>query len=185
MEREAGVLKDRIEIAASNGASATRRNGFDVIRMNSSKATAIQACTASALALSVTGRLVPNSATKAPKNARIDTHSIIEPSWLPQDAGQPVDQRHRRIGILVDIEHREVGGDVALGERQKRDSHEDKLRQRRRRGDAHEHRMFVRVPTIGHDALDQRQAERQHQGVMAELRDHLFAPVTGIAARCE
>ena len=48
------------------------------------KAAAIQACTASALALSTSGRLVPNTATSAPKKVRIDTHSIIEPSWLPQ-----------------------------------------------------------------------------------------------------
>ena len=52
--------------------------------MNRSKAAAIQACTASELAFSLTGRLLPNTATSAPKNVRMNTHSIIEPSWLPQ-----------------------------------------------------------------------------------------------------
>ena len=61
-----------------------RTNGFDVVRMNSWKAAAIQACTASALALSAAGRLLPKAATSAPNNARMNTHSIIEPSWFPQ-----------------------------------------------------------------------------------------------------
>ena len=52
--------------------------------MNSWKAAAIQACTASALALSFTGKLVPKAATTAPNKARMKTHSIMEPSWLPQ-----------------------------------------------------------------------------------------------------
>ena len=52
--------------------------------MNNSKAAAIQACTASALALSRAGKLLPKPATSAPNNARMKTHSIMEPSWLPQ-----------------------------------------------------------------------------------------------------
>ena len=51
--------------------------------MNRMKATAIQDCTASTLALSVAGRLPPNIATSAPNSARISTHSSIEPSWFP------------------------------------------------------------------------------------------------------
>ena len=51
--------------------------------MNSRKATAMPACTASTLARSVRGRLVPNRATAAPNSARISTHSSIEPSWFP------------------------------------------------------------------------------------------------------
>ena len=51
--------------------------------MNSKNAAAIHACTPSTLALSVAGRLPPNSATSAPNSARISTHSSIEPSWFP------------------------------------------------------------------------------------------------------
>ena len=51
--------------------------------MKTRKAEAIQACTPSTFALSVSGRLPPKKATSAPKKARISTHSIIEPSWLP------------------------------------------------------------------------------------------------------
>jgi hypothetical protein len=61
-----------------------RKNGFEVVRMKSWKAAAIQACTASALALSFAGKLPPKAATSAPNKARINTHSIMEPSWFPQ-----------------------------------------------------------------------------------------------------
>ncbi len=51
--------------------------------MNSRNASAIEPCTASTLALSVAGRLLPKAATAAPKIARISTQSSIEPSWFP------------------------------------------------------------------------------------------------------
>ncbi len=84
MKRERRVLQDRIEaVAVEPAAVSRRRNGFDVSRMNSRNATEIDACTASTLAFSVAGRLLPNSATAAPKIDRISTHSTIEPSWFP------------------------------------------------------------------------------------------------------
>jgi hypothetical protein len=61
-----------------------RRNGFEVVRMKSSKAAAIHACTASALAFSLAGKLLPKAATSAPNSARMKIHSIMEPSWFPQ-----------------------------------------------------------------------------------------------------
>ena len=51
--------------------------------MNSRNASAIEACTASTLARSDSGRCPPNSATAAPNAATISTHSSIEPSWFP------------------------------------------------------------------------------------------------------
>ena len=99
-------------------------------------------------------------------------------------AGQPIDQRHRRIRILVDIDHREVGRDVAGRERQKRDGDEEELRQSCRYSDAHEHRIVGTGADDRHNALDQRQTERQHQGVMAKFCDHLLAPATGCADAC-
>ena len=48
--------------------------------MKSMKATPIQACTASTFTFSVSGRLVPKTATMALNSARISNQSIIEPS---------------------------------------------------------------------------------------------------------
>ena len=78
------------------------------------------------------------------------------------DAGEPVQQRHRRMRIVVDVEHREVGRDVAGGKRAERDRHKGELRQRRRRRDAHEHRVVAARADDRHRALDQSKPQRQH-----------------------
>ena len=67
----------------SNGAGASLRNGLEVTNMNRWNAAATQAWTASTVALSEAGMLLPNTATRAPNKVRISTHSSIEPSWFP------------------------------------------------------------------------------------------------------
>ena len=185
MEREAGVLQDRIEIAALE-----RRIGDAQERIRRDQNEQMKGGSDPGLHGERIGLERRRQVGAEQRDERAEECQDRYPQHhrafvVAPDAGQPIDQRHRRIGILVDIEHREVGSDVAFGKRQKRDGDEDELRQRRRRGDAHEHRIVGPRADDRHDALDQRQTERQHQGVMAEFRNHLFAPVTGIAARCE
>jgi hypothetical protein len=99
------------------------------------------------------------------------------------DAGEPVDERHLRVGILVDVEHRKIRSDVAYRERGERHRHEGELRDRRRRGDAHEDGIVTARTDDRHGALNQCEAKRQHQSEMTEFGNHLLPP-TGIAARC-
>ena len=84
MEGETGILQHRIEIAALERRIGNAQEWIRGDENEQIKAAAIQACTASALALSFAGRLPPNAATSAPNNARMRTHSSMEPSWLPQ-----------------------------------------------------------------------------------------------------
>src|SRR3546814_4580237 len=64
----------------SAGGGNTRRNGLEVNTVKARKPAAIQACTASARAFSVAGRLRPNRATAAPKPASIRIQRTTEPS---------------------------------------------------------------------------------------------------------
>ncbi len=81
MDREAGVLQDRIEVAALARARATTRaKGLDVSRMNSRKAAPSRPCTPSASARSLAGMADENSAISAPQSDSTSTHSSIEPS---------------------------------------------------------------------------------------------------------
>ncbi len=84
MDGERRVLQERVESVAFGGAGSRRRNGSDVVRMNSMKATAMQACTPSTLRRQRQGQPRPKVATAAPNSARISTHSTMEPSWFPQ-----------------------------------------------------------------------------------------------------
>ena len=52
--------------------------------MKARKPTPISAWMASTRLRKVSGRFWPKIATAAPNSARINAHSIIEPSWFPQ-----------------------------------------------------------------------------------------------------
>ena len=49
---------------------------------------------------------------------------------------------------------------------------EKQLRDRGRTGDGHQHRIILARADDRHDRLDQRQREREHEGVVPELGDH-------------
>ena len=83
---EASLIAEMIAETSKYGIVTIRRiyGDWTTSNMNSWKPVlnehAIQPCTASTLAFSVDGRLLPNTATEAPNTARIRTHSSIEPS---------------------------------------------------------------------------------------------------------
>ena len=84
MDGEAGVLQDRIEVAAlerrlRQAQERVRGEQDEEIEGRRRSTTAPPA----RCAFSVAGRLPPNTATSAPNSARISTQSSIEPSWLP------------------------------------------------------------------------------------------------------
>ena len=83
MEGERGVLQDGIEAVAFGRRRAkprerVRRQQNEQQERERDRALHRQHARAQPL-----GRLPPNSATAAPKMARISTHSSIEPSWFP------------------------------------------------------------------------------------------------------
>ena len=83
MDREAGVLQDRIEVA-----SLERRGGEPLERVRGQEnegeeGQADQALNGERVGAKRCGSARPNRATSAPKIARMKTHSSIEPSWFP------------------------------------------------------------------------------------------------------
>ena len=84
MDREADVLQHRVEVLPSTGAGTSRRNGFEVKRMKSRNAAAIQRLHREHDGLQRRAGCAPNAATSAPNSARMSTQSSIEPSWFPQ-----------------------------------------------------------------------------------------------------
>ena len=92
------------------------------------------------------------------------------------DAGELVDERHRRVRILEDVQHREVGADIAGGQRRKRRGDEHELRQCRRACDAHQRRIVGARAPQRHGRLNQRERERENERVVPELRRHFGLP---------
>ena len=184
MEGETRVLKDRIEIAAFK-----RRVGDADERIRGDENEQLECGSDPGLHGERVGlerrRQVAAETCDQRAKERKDRYPQHHRAFVvAPDAGEPVDQRHRRVGILIDIENRKIGNHVALGKRQESDRHKRELRQRRRSGETHQQRIIGARADDRHDALDQRQPQRQHQGVMAEFGDHFSAPVTGKVARC-
>ena len=103
--------------------------------MNSRKATAMPACTASTLARSVAGRLPPNRATAAP-NSGEDQHPQQHGALVvPPHAGDLVEQRLGRVRVGPHVLDREVGRDVGVGEGEEGDGEQGELGERGRLGD--------------------------------------------------
>ena len=87
-------------------------------------------------------------------------------------AGELVEQRLGRVGVVGDRYHREVGDDEGLHQTGERGRDEDELGQRRR--PRQRHQAAIAEPRAerrgGH--LHQRHREREDQGEVADLGDH-------------
>ena len=96
---------------------------------------------------------------------------------IAPDAGDLVDQRLQRMRILVHVDDGEVGRDVQRHQRRERAQHEHQLRQRGRARDIHQRGIAEPRAKNRHRRLDQRQRQRQHEGIMSGFRDHCVAPM--------
>ena len=95
---------------------------------------------------------------------------------VPPGAGELVDQRHRRVRVLEHVADREIGADVARDERREGKRDEAELNDRHGLGDRHQRGVAGARADERHRRLDERQRQRQHQRVMADLLDHWMRP---------
>ena len=184
MKGEAGILQDRIEVAALERGVRDTQKRIGSRENEKLKGGSDPGLHRKRVCLQLYRQVVAESGDQRAEEGEDQNPQHHGAFVVPPDAGQTVHQRHRRIRILVDVEHREIGADIGGGERGERQRDEGELGQRRRRRDAHERRVPGAGADDRHHPLDQRQAERQHQRIMADFGDHFPAPATGLAARC-
>ena len=112
-----------------------------------------------------------------PAEQREDRHPQQHGAFvIAPDAGDLVDHRLQRMGILEHVEDREVGHDVQRHQRQERRADERQLRQRGRARDIHQRAVVQSRADDRNGGLDQRKAKRQHQRIMPGLGDHCDTP---------
>ena len=102
----------------------------------------------------------------------MNTHRSIEPSWLPQT---PVILYSSGLSVWLfcdDVDHREVGGDIGVHQRQHRQRDQPELDQRAGPPDRHPAEMAARRTDQRHGRLDERDEQCQDQREMAKLSDH-------------
>ena len=79
--------------------------------------------------------------------------------------------------ILDDVDEREIGNDMGVGQRAIGERDEEKLHERRRPRHAHQRGVVEPRAREGNRELQQRQSERENERVMSGLDDHLlFSP---------
>ena len=86
--------------------------------------------------------------------------------------GDLVDQRLGGVRVGRDVGDREVGRREGMDQRAEGDGEKHELAERARAGERDQAGVAARRAQKRQGTLDQRQAERQHQGVVADLGDH-------------
>ncbi len=76
------------------------------------------------------------------------------------------------MGILEHVADREIRGDVAGYQRSEGNRDEPELRNCHRLGDRHQRGIAGTGADQRNGRLDQRQCQRKHESVMADLYDH-------------
>ena len=92
---------------------------------------------------------------------------------IAPDAGELVDQRLFRMGVLDHVEKREVGNQISIGERRKGDGDEQELHHRSARRHRHRAgRVTAKETHHRQDRLGDGDRQGQNQGKVAEFYDH-------------
>ena len=180
MHREADILQDRIEIAAFGRRvrdARKRVRGDENEQIERAGDPGLHGQHIGLQACRKVGAEQRDQRTEQREDQHPQEHGALV---VPPYAGELVDQRHRRVRILEDVQHRKVGSDVAGGQRSERGSHEHELRQRRRARHAHQCRVVGARAPERHGRLNQRERERKNERVVPELRRH-FARSLGRA----
>ena len=182
MNREARILQDRVEIAALE-----RRVGDAQERVGGQQDEEKEGDRDPGLHAEHVGLEPRRQIAAEQRDQRAEQRQDQHPQQhrafvIPPHAGDLVDQRLERMGVLEHVDDREIRAQVAGDQRAERERDESELRERGRPGDAHEHRIVAARADDRHAGLHERQAQREHQSVMAELGDHRGAPALAFFA---
>ncbi len=91
---------------------------------------------------------------------------------IAPDAGDFIDQRLRRSRILINVDEREIGGDVRVSQRDIGQGDKTKSGKRDRRRDAHQAGIACRDSPERYDRIETGERQRQDQCEMAGFDDH-------------
>ena len=176
MDREAGVLQNRIEIAAFPRRRRDARERIRGLQNKEQKRRAEQALHGERVgAQLVRHRVRKDRDQRAAK--REDKHPKQHRAFVvPPDAGDFIDERLQRMGVLDDVDEREVGNDMRVGQRAVGERDEQELCDRRWPRDPHQPGVVQSGADEGNGELRHRQRQRQNKRIMSGLNDHADIP---------
>jgi hypothetical protein len=146
-------------------------NGFEVNRMKE-EADAEHALHGQRSGLQRGRQIVAEDRDGRPEH-RQDRHpKEHRPLVIPPACRHLIDQRHRRVGILGDIEHRKIGHHIGCDKRPESHDQKDHLPNCGRRTEAHQFQIAQTRSDQRHDRLRQRKGQCQNECKMSDFSDH-------------
>jgi hypothetical protein len=166
MNREAEILQDRIEIAAFGRRRIEPPERIRRCQYKENKCRRDQPLHAQHIGAQPLGQIGAEH-----RNERGEKHQHQHPEQhgafvIAPYAGDFINQRLRRVRILIDIDDREIRRDIERGQAREGKSDKQKTRERYRCGDAHQARVVFRRAPDRHRRLHQRKRKGEHQSIM-------------------
>ncbi len=184
MEGEAGVLQHRVEALP-----VRRRRNLAQERVRGEQDEEQEAAADHALDGQHARAQLGRQIVAEPRHRRAEQRQDEDPEdhralVVAPHAGDLVEQRLVGVAVLDDVDDREVGRDIGVDERGKRQRHEDEARERGAAPQLHQPEMAPCRAPERQARLRQLDDEREDEREMAELDDHGLAPAVA-APSCQ
>ena len=176
MHREADILQDRIEVAALERRLRHTREGIGSGENEKLERGRDPGLHAQHIGAQRSWKVSSEDRDHRAENGEDQRPEQHRAFVVSPHAADLVDERLLRMRVLEHIGDREIGRDVKGGQRCKRERDEQELHDRHRLGDSHQRAIADPRPDHRQCRLNERQRQRQHERVMADLGDHFDAP---------
>ena len=176
MDREAGVLQNRIEVSALEGRGREPLERVRGQENEGEKGQTDQALNGERVGAKLHRQRAAKQSDERAEDRQNENPQEHRAFVVPPDAGDLVDRGHRHVRILGDVENGKVRGQVRVDERGEGDRDQRELDQRGVAPDGHEPDVPDPRAPERDDRLGEGGGEREHEGEMADLDDHCVEP---------
>ncbi len=172
MEGEAGVLQQRVQVVAVQRRREDALEGIGGEEGKGQEADRDHGLDRQHPRLEPRGQVAAEGRHRAAEQRQDQDPQQHGALVVPPDAGDLVEQRLGRVGVLDHVDQREVGDDVGLGQRPEGDRHAEQLHQRGRPRKRHQPGMALLGAVERQHGLNHRHQQRQNQCEVSQFRDH-------------
>ena len=177
MDREPGVLQNRIEVAPLEGRG---RESLERVRGQENEGEeghADQALNGERVGAQGAWQSAAKQGDERAEDRQNEDPQQHRAFVVPPHARDFVDRGHRHVRVLGDVENGKIRGQVRIDEGCESERDQRELDQRRVAPDRHESNVANASAPERDDRLGERGGERQHKGEMADFNNHCEAAV--------
>ena len=167
MNGEAGILQDRVEIAAFERRLGNAQERIRGDQNEQNERNRDPGLHGEHVGLEASRQIVAEQRHQRAEQAEDEDPQQHRALVVTRHAGNLVDERLRGMGVLEHVDDGEIRPHVADRQRGKRDRNEAELHDRGRRGDRHQRGIVLARADDRHAGLHERQSEREYERIVA------------------